>query len=80
MPPTRPTAAPSPDSLLQVRDDEKALLDIAIWLACAIREYQAKNGDVHLEFFVESLDKELVCYYIPPYTLNTNTMCIAGCL
>jgi hypothetical protein len=80
MPPICPTAAPPAPSSAQLVEDEDTLLDTAIQVACTIQEYQVVNGDINLEFFVDSLDNELVCHYIPLDFVNINTTCVVDCL
>jgi hypothetical protein len=38
------------------------LLHSAICVQCTIQEYQAQNGAVQVQFFMTSLQDELVCY------------------
>ncbi|KAF8262888.1 hypothetical protein EI94DRAFT_1742251 [Lactarius quietus] len=64
MPPTRrilksPSPSPPCSEPSQLALDQDTVLDIAIRVDAAIREFQAKGGDVDVLFFVSSIDDEL---------------------
>ncbi|KAN0134639.1 hypothetical protein V8E53_007424 [Lactarius tabidus] len=44
----------------RIVEDEDALLDIAIWMDAAIREFKAKGGAVDVDLFIDSIDAELI--------------------
>lgn len=69
MPPTRPVARPPPPSptlepFPPLSDKEEELLDIAIRLTCALREFEARDGNVDHSHFTASILQELVGRYV----------------